>query len=325
MKEETCFEVSWSRSSQRLMNFLYLFINFTFLHIFDDTFEFLIAVVQLSASFKLGSEYTYSFSNEVNSSSLLDQSNPASYRLEGAINVASVWRNGDTTILQFRLISSKLLSKSPKTEEFDERPSSILESVSPKPFFAVITDGQVTSAHFEEKEDESVTNLKKAVVSFFQFKAKDGTEKETDVSGVCDVSYIVWASDKFSKTKLHCRIGLLPHHERLDYPLGVTVDPFSNTEYWTGVDGTVKRIEGQERHVVKVNAYPKVGTVVNSTFTFEINDAVGQADLLKCDSVEECVKTFKNVREMDLISKVQKSCQDGKCWNVSKLPSFGIF
>lgn len=277
---------------------------------------------QLSSSFKLGSEYTYTFTNEVNTSNIFDQSKPASYRLEGAINVANMWRNSDQMILQFRLISTKLLSKSQKTEEYDERQSSILDNISPKPFFAVVKDGRITSVYLEENEDESITNLKKAIASFFQYKQKDCTEKETDVSGVCDVSYIVWATDKFSKTKLHCRLGLLPHHQRLDYPLGVTVDPFSNTEYWTGLDGTIKKIEGHERHVIQVNAYPKVGTVVNSTFTFVINEAIGKADLLKCDIVEECVKTFKNVKEMDLISKVAKSCQEGKCFNVSNFHVF---
>ncbi|XP_063698675.1 microsomal triacylglycerol transfer protein-like [Culicoides brevitarsis] len=278
---------------------------------------FLIIFAHASTCFKLGSEYTYNFVNEVNSSNLFDESTPASYRLEGAINVANIWRNGDEMIFQFRLISTKLLVKSQKTAEFDEKSSTVLEKVSPKPFFVVFRDSQIVAVHLEEGEDDSVSNLKKAIVSFFQYKGEDGTEKVTDVSGECDVSYIVWSPEKFSKTKLHCRLGDdLPNYQRLDYPLGVTVDPFSNTDYWTGVDGTVKKIEGHERHVVTVNAYPKVGTVVNSTFTFDISEAVGEADLLKCASVEECVKLFKNVKETELMSKVTKSCQDGKCWNL---------
>uniref|UniRef100_A0A336LXJ6 CSON003735 protein n=1 Tax=Culicoides sonorensis TaxID=179676 RepID=A0A336LXJ6_CULSO len=276
----------------------------------------LVVLFNLSESFKLGSEYTYSFTNEVNSSNLFNQSNPATYKLEGNINVANIWRDGDQSVLQFRLISIKLLTKSQKTGEFDEISSSILGNVSPKPFYAVMNDGLVSSSYFEETEDESITNLKKAIVSFFQFKQKDGTEKETDVSGVCDVSYIVWDTNKFSKTKLHCRLGLLPQHQRLDTPLGVTVVPFSNTEYLKGLDGTIKRIDGQERHLVRVNAYPRVGTIVNSTFNFELNEAIGKSELLQCDSIEECVKLMKNVKESDLISKVEKSCQDGKCYNL---------
>lgn len=269
-----------------------------------------------SLTFKIGHEYTYTFTNEVNSSNIFDQSNPSSYRLEGAINVASIWRNGDQKILQFRLISTKLNTKSQKTQEFDERSSTIVSNISPKPFFVVIKDGVIQSSYFEN-ENESISNLKKAIISFFQYQQKDGTEKETDVSGVCDVSYMKWESDKFSKTKLHCRMGLLPQHQRLDYPLGVTVTPFSNTEYWTGVDRTVKRIEGHESYVVKVNAYPNVGTIVNSTFTFELNDAIGKCDVLKCDNVDECMKMIKNnVKKQDLISKVEKSCQDGKCYNL---------
>lgn len=206
--------------------------------------------------------------------------------------------------------------KSQKTGDIHEK-QSILENVSPKPFYAILHDGKISKAYFEDKEDVSITNLKKAIVSFFQYKSTDGTEREIDISGDCDVSYIVWGVEKFTKTKLHCRLGDLKRYERLDYPLGVTVEPFSTTEYHTGVDGLVTKIDGQERHILKVNAYSNIGLMINSTFTLEVEEAVGNIDILSCGSLDDCTKFLKNVVEMELTSTIQKKCQDGKYSNVS--------
>lgn len=224
-----------------------------------------------------------------------------------------MWRDADERLLQFRLISSKLETESQKTNEFVEQ---TLLDVSPKPFFAVFKEGFITDLYLE-KECPKVSNLKRALVSFFQFQTKDATLTEKDVAGTCDVSYLAWSPTKFTKTRLYCKLHDLLAHKRLHHPLGISEKIKSRTDYEVGSDGILQTLESHETLSFKPNAYQNVEVVVNSTFEIDANPAVGTLETLKCQTLQECLKGLKGVEEADISSVIVPSCPDGKCYNVS--------
>lgn len=267
----------------------------------NNVFVFLAEICLLNVSgLKLGQENTFTFTNDVNVTDLGELSPSLSYRVEGGFNVGVLWRDGDVKLLQFRLNHVKIFSKSQKTQETNERIS--LDDFSRKPFYAVLDKQSITDVYLEETEDISIANLKRSLISFFQYRNEDATVEEVDVSGQCSVSYVVWHNTAFTKTKLFCKIDT-PGHRRVEQPVGVKINVFSSVEYNLAPDRiTILTIDSTETYKITLNAYPSIGVSINSTFFLEATQAVGTLETTKCPSLSECVKQLSGVKISSLPS-----------------------
>lgn len=76
-----------------------------------------------------------------------------------------------------------------------------LSTLSQYPALFVWDDGIVSSAYFAENDHVAAINLKKGIISLFQYKQDN--RSETDTLGRCDTEYRIY-EDRLIKDKYHC-------------------------------------------------------------------------------------------------------------------------
>lgn len=152
-----------------------------------------------------------------------------------------------------------------------------------------------------DENDDSIKNLRKSIISLFQYQLLDGKVVEEDVSGNCDVTYTAKSSTKYEKRKTLCRSTDIAYHERFDKPLGVAVKSSRTTDYSVTPDGTVDTVHSSEYHKFQVNAYSKVASVVESIFALKFDGRISNIESLKAQSFDEAIKLLKNYKEQSLL------------------------
>lgn len=170
----------------------------------------------------------------------------------------------------------------------------------------------------EDEKDDSIVNLQKAIASLFQYQLLDLNQKEDDVSGTCDVSYISKSSSKYEKHKRKCRFVDENFHERLDKPLGVTVKSSQVTTYTVTPDGTTENIHSNDYHSVRVNAYPNVGSVVESQLVLKFDGRISDTKTLEGKSIKDVVKSLKGYKEKSLLPLLTETQETESTPNVSE-------
>lgn len=205
----------------------------------------------------------------------------------------------------FQLQKPKLLALKYKDghPEYEEK-TSILDNYKNSIFYADWRQGVIPKVyHTKDLKDDSIENFQKALVSLFQYQLLDSDAVENDISGKCDVSYISKSSSKYEKHKTNCRFEDLSFHERLDEPLGVDLKS-SQVIYYTVVpDGTPDIVHSTEYHRVKVNAYPGVGSVVESQISLKFDGRISDVETFKGDTIEKVEGLLENFNEQDLLPK----------------------
>lgn len=169
----------------------------------------------------------------------------------------------------------------------------------------------------KDQKDDSIENLQKAVASLFQYQLLDLNQKEDDVSGTCDVTYISKSSSKYEKHKRNCRFMDVNFHERLEKPLGVSLKSSQSATYSVTPDGSPDTIQSSEYHSFKINAYPNVGSVLESQFTLKFNGKISDIETLKGNSIKDVVKEFKDYEQKSLLIDLEDKTETNEKFNVS--------
>lgn len=248
---------------------------------------------------------------------------PFGYRIVGSLKVANVWGSDqDSLLLKFELTNPKLFIQKYKSQpqHFDEK-RSILDTQGSAIFYAEWKQGKILRVFLPAEEtDESIKNLRKSIVSLFQYQLLDGQLVEDDISGNCDVTYTAKSSTKYEKRKTMCRSTDMEYHERSDKPLGVVVKSARTTDYSVTPDGTVETVHSSEYHKFQVNAYSKVATVVESVFALKFDGRISNTGPLKAQSFDEAVKLLKNYKENSLSPTLLQSSDEisDVCFNFIK-------
>lgn len=138
--------------------------------------------------------------------------------------------------------------------------SSPLDAVSNLEFYATWHLGKITKSFFSKKEDSSVANLKKALISLFQYQLMDGRYVEDDVSGSCDVVYRSKSANHYEKMKTNCKSKDLDYHSRDTAAIGVSVVSWRMSDLSVTQDGTLDKVESREYHEINVDAFKNAGT-----------------------------------------------------------------
>ncbi|XP_068113642.1 microsomal triglyceride transfer protein-like isoform X2 [Hyperolius riggenbachi] len=120
-----------------------------------------------------------------------------------------------------------------------------------------------------EENNDKVLNLKRGLVSLFQFQPHPGIHLEEDASGTCQVMYNV-SEDLINKTKdLDSCINVLFGYEADHMVLGVSWN--SSSKSYLSLDGTTfKKAVSEESHNVSVNLVSLLGTHITSRQQLEL-------------------------------------------------------
>lgn len=232
--------------------------------------NFSISAEPTTDAFPIGTERSYTFINDVTISHKKGGKN-IGYRLNGLLKVGAIWGTDEHKFLKFHLKTLKLQTLSEKTNNYIDQPST-LDGIVDVEFYAIWHVGKITKTFFSKKEDSSVINLKKALISLFQYQLMDGRYVEDDVSGNCDVTYRTISINRFEKMKTNCKNDDLEFHAREATAIGVSVVSWRSSDYFVTQDGTLDKVESREYHEIAVNAIKNAGKFFKYIRGVEINN-----------------------------------------------------
>lgn len=210
----------------------------------------------------VGTERSYAVVNDVTINHKIGGKN-IGYRINGILKVGAIWGNDEHKLLKFHLISPKLQTKSEKSTNYVDQKTP-LDAVADLEFYATWHLGKITKSFFHKKEDPSVANLKKALISLFQYQLMDGRYEEDDISGSCNVVYRTKSINHYEKMKMNCKNDDLEYHSRESSAVGVNVVSWRMSEFVVTQDGTLDKVENREYHEMVVNAINTAGKFFES-------------------------------------------------------------
>lgn len=211
-------------------------------------------------------QYSYQFSNDV---FIKDFKNgrPVAYRLVGKLNVANILSADDAKLLKFTLESPQLHVRPHKSDsqtEFNYHKSP-LDNYKNNEFYAVWNAGNVTDIYYEANENVALTNIKKAIVSLFQYKTSEGDYTENRASGRCEVSYRATSHTAIRRMKQNCVLETKTNRiVRSEEPLQASVQNYRSTDYQFFADGSISKIESRDYFHIALEANREIGGSVDS-------------------------------------------------------------
>ncbi|KAJ6646520.1 Microsomal triacylglycerol transfer protein [Pseudolycoriella hygida] len=253
-------------------------------------------------AFPIGSERSYAVLNDVTINHKNDGKN-IGYRINGVLKVGAIWGTDEEKLLKFHLISPKLQFKSEKSSNYVDQPSP-LDAVTNLEFYAIWHLGKITKSFFSKKEDASVVNLKKGLISLFQYQLLDGRYTEDDVSGRCDVVYRSKSTNHYEKMKTNCQSDDLNFHSRDTTAIGVSVVSWRMSDFVVTQDGTLDKIESREYHEIVVNAFRSAGGGLESVISLKFDGSISNIPTIKETTISAAIKSIKGIKSQPLSSLV---------------------
>lgn len=170
--------------------------------------------------------------------------------------------------------------------------------------------GTIKRIYLTKNENQAVGNLKKSIVSLFQYQLLDGQYVEKDVAGECVVDYASLTPDLYEKRIVECKSPDLDYHSRLDKAIGVSVRTDRNAEFKVTENGLLDKIESRERHHVSIVANKNVGTTIESIISLRFDGSVSEVPIISAESIEAAVETLSDYERVSIESSVDKACTD---------------
>lgn len=217
--------------------------------------------------FPEGEQYSYQLSNDV---FIKDFKNgrPVAYRLVGMLNVANILTANDAKLLKFTLNSPQLHVRPHKSDsqtEFNYHKSPI-DNYQNNDFYAIWTAGNVSDMYFDANENVALTNIKKSIVSLFQYKTAEGVYNEHHASGHCKVRYTETSHTAIRRMKQNCVLATPTMRiVRPEQPLQASVQNYRSTDYEFFADGQIiRKIESRDYFHIALEANREIGGIVDS-------------------------------------------------------------
>ncbi|XP_012263474.2 microsomal triacylglycerol transfer protein [Athalia rosae] len=249
------------------------------------------------------------------------------FQLTGELAVTAVWKDPNdagTLLLKVELLSPQLWIKSrkaPEPEGFIEH-SSRLDDISSKPALVLWQKGELSTLYLDPSDDPSTANLKRGLVSLFQYRTMDGDYHERDASGLCNVTYVSDGPHSFAKVKKFCENNSLPPKKQHSSPVfGVNVDSLRRADYELISGLLPKSVINEERHEMSLTAKPEASTAVNSQQILELIPGKLDAAPVAADTVGEAVVLLEpGFREASISLQAETpSCPDAGCATLDQL------
>lgn len=189
------------------------------------------------------------------------------YRLVGTVHVANILTVDDEKLLKFTLETPQLHVRphgSDSQMEFNYHKSP-LDNYRNGDFYAIWNAGNISSIYYDAKENVALTNIKKSIVSLFQYKTTEGVFTENRASGRCEVSYKDTAHTAVRRLKQNCVLETkTPRIVRPEEPLQVSVQNYRSTDYQFFPDGSIEKIESRDYFHIALEANREIGGSVDS-------------------------------------------------------------
>lgn len=170
--------------------------------------------------------------------------------------------------------------------------------------------GTIKRIYLSRNENDAVANLKKSIISLFQYQLLDGQYVEKDVAGECVVNYASLTPDLYEKHIIECKSSDLDYHSRSDKAIGVSVRTDRNAEFKVTENGLLDKIESRERHHVSIVANKNVGTTIESIMLLRYDGSESKVPIISAQSIEDAVETISDYERVSIESSVDKSCKE---------------
>lgn len=250
----------------------------------------------------MGEQYSFDFSNNV---FIRDFKNgkPIAYRTTGILKVANILVDGDSKLLKFTLNTAQLNvrphgSLSQTEFHFHKSP---LDNYRNKEFYSIWHQGNVTHIYVDADEDVALVNMKKSLISLFQYQTKEGHYNEVRTSGTCKVTYRETSHTGLRRMKQNCVLAEQKNRiVRAEKPLLASTQNYRNTDYEFFADGAVNRIESRDYFHIALEANRDIGGSVDSVIVL-VNDAHPvKVSAVDDESPKEYLAKLKNYKGLNV-------------------------
>uniref|UniRef100_A0A8C8RI76 Vitellogenin domain-containing protein n=1 Tax=Pelusios castaneus TaxID=367368 RepID=A0A8C8RI76_9SAUR len=271
-------------------------------------------------SFQPGILYRYRYSLDVQLDYVSRLSLRGSWmRAEALVQVHLLWRNhAGEQLLQIQIHDLKVhhdseheksqnVTRDPYTEIVLGREDTAELKL---PVFLHWNNGKVEGIYGDGGGKPLTLDLKRGLISLFQFQPHSGTATEEDVSGSCQVTYVV-SKDSIVKTKdLHSCTMLKFGFTSVNKIFGVLWQPTSKSFY--SVQGSlIQSVLSEESHTVSSTLKSSIGTKILSRQQLELvsSSMPGPAETLGQSLQEALADIPEKPKPISIISEpIKKIC-----------------
>lgn len=245
--------------------------------------------------FPLGKQLSFDFTNDVFVHDFKG-GKPVAYRLKAVLKVATIFADATSRLLKFDLESPALHvrphgSLSQTEFAFHASPLDLYEN---QPFYAIWNKKNISEIYVAANENSSLVNLKKGIVSLFQFKTESGDFLERDASGLCKVTYRDASPSSFYKTKHTCRSKNEVHvFTRPEKALHVRVQSHRSNAISFLPSGAIESIEGRDYFHISLEVNPKIGNSVDSFMALQTDNNISDVKPIDVKSPKKFLLSLK--------------------------------
>lgn len=267
-----------------------------------------------------GQQYLYQFSNDV---FVKDFKNgkPVAYRLVGDLKVVNILTADDSKLLKFTLIEPLLHVRphgSDSQTEFHYHKSP-LDTYKNHDFYAIWKAGNISDIYFQANENVALINIKKAIVSLFQYRTADGEFIENGSTGRCDVRYRETSQTGIRHMKQNCALEQrIERMIRPEQPLQMNVQSYRSADYRFFPDGSIDKIESRDYFHIALAANRDIGGSVDSIAILQSDETVVKIKTVDSTSLKEYLSQLKNYKSEGLETTTQ-SIQTTLEGNIKKM------
>ncbi|CAF0883010.1 unnamed protein product, partial [Didymodactylos carnosus] len=250
--------------------------------------------------FKSNIDYLYHYSTDVHIDDKIwegskesehKRKSDSSFHIYAHLNVTSVWQteNGDKHLLRIDLKELRFLNTT--------NPHSIINSVtlntlSQYPVMTLWQSGKIMQVYFNEKDNLASKNLKKGIISLFQYK-QDNTY-EIDTLGRCTTEYYV-SNDRLVKDIYHCtNVHYNDEYTSLKTVLNYTLD-FQSTCVYTFENSSLKTCLCSDLVFSKLIIPQLTGFRVMSRLNIELIEKVSNNKHQIFSTMNDALKTILDI------------------------------
>lgn len=224
---------------------------------------------------------------------------PVAYRLVGDLKVVSILTADDSKLLKFTLNAPQLHVRphgSDSQAEFNFHKSPI-DSYKNSDFYAIWKSGNISDIYFQADENVALINLKKALVSLFQFRTSDGDFVENGATGRCDVRYRETSHTGVRQMKQNCVLEQkVERIIRPEQPLQMSVQSYRSTDLRFYPDGSIDKIESRDYFHIALAANREIGGSVDSIVTLKSDENGAKVEPVDSRSPKEYLSQLENYK-----------------------------
>ncbi|XP_066477502.1 microsomal triglyceride transfer protein large subunit-like [Tiliqua scincoides] len=252
-------------------------------------------------SFQPGILYQYRYSlhgqlNYLSRPSLLG----SKLRAEALVDVHLLWRNTNDEREQLLHIQIHDLQvhhepEHKKNQTINSNPTSkawLNTTELQQPFFIHWNNGKVEGIYEEQAGKPLMVELKRGLVSLFQFQTQPGIVTEEDISGTCQVTYVVSNASVLKTKDLHSCIRQKFGFSSVNKIFGILWQPTSKSLY-SVEGGFINSVLSEESHVISLTLKSSIGVSIISRQHLELVTQVPGSKEVHRNSLQEALVALK--------------------------------